>query len=491
MKKRLLSLFCAVALLAGLLPATALAAEADWALETVDKLNGIYGDSVFSADDGEMTHGDVKSIAEQTGWSTYKINSDTSVKLTRSAACEVLADVFMLPLGSQSAIEYLYDNNIISGTANGDLNESGSVSFAEFSVLAYRVLNAAGGGMGSAISGLKPGTDEYYGWLYLAVRKCVPFSTERGNEKIGQAEGFETYGSSKLKDGSIDVYEVVPDTVSHKAIWNAWEKALQDPQIGGDTGFSATDYDGNDTLLQAAGKIVKQFADYKYDGDLVIFHDVTAGDWFYDGIIYLADRQIVIGYGDGQFGPDDIAPRFQFAVLLSVMDGTVSGTDTSSGRIPTAIDHVKKMGYMTAEVPDDDTWNPFTDPIWSAATTREEAAVGILKMIERKYGINTKSENLSILDRFTDVNKIADLNSKPYLAYAVSVGLLSGTSSNTLPRADGRSALPHVDRAGQNQNEGLCGQCVRCVGEQCGRCGILAAGAACRNNGKLQNLDFA
>lgn len=197
MKKRLLSLFCAVALLAGLLPATALAAEADWALETVDKLNGIYGDSVFSADDGEMTHGDVKSIAEQTGWSTYKINSDTSVKLTRSAACEVLADVFMLPLDSQSAIQYLYDKNIVSGTANGDLNEDSSVSFAEFSVLTYRVLNAAGGGMGSAISGLKPGTDEYYGWLYLAVRKCVPFSTERGNEKIGQAEGFETYGSSK------------------------------------------------------------------------------------------------------------------------------------------------------------------------------------------------------------------------------------------------------------------------------------------------------
>ena len=435
MKKRILSLLCSLALLVTMMPVSAFAADASWAQSAVSALNEIYGSGVFSADDGLMSNADVKSVLSKTGWETEVLLDDN--EFTRSDACEVLADVFMLPLGNQSAIQYLYDKNIVSGTANGDLNEDSSVSFAEFSVLSYRVLNTVGGGMGSAISGLKPGTDEYYGWLYLAVRKCVPFSAERGNEKIGQAESFTTYGGSQLKYGYTDVYEVVSDTVSRKAIWNAWEDALQDPQIGGDTGFSATSYDENDTLLQAAGKIVKQFANYKYDGDkydgdLVIFHDVTAGDWFYDGIIYLADRQIVIGYGDGQFGPDDIAPRFQFAVLLSVMDGTVSGTDTSPGRIPTAIDHVKEMGYMTAEVPDDDTWNPFTDPIWSAATTREEAAVGILKMIESKYGINTKSENISILDRFVDVDKIADPDSKPYLAYAVSVGLLSGTSSNTL-----------------------------------------------------------
>ena len=430
MKKRILSLLCSLALLVTMMPVSAFAADASWAQSAVSALNEIYGSGVFSADDGLMSNADVQSVLSKTGWKTDVLLDDN--EFTRSDACEVLADVFMLPLGKQSAIQYLYDKNIVSGTANGDLNADGSVSFAEFSVLSYRVLNTVGGGMGSAISGLKPGTDEYYGWLYLAVRKCVPFSAERGNEKIGQAENFTTYGSSRLKDGSTDIYEVNPDTVSKEDIWNAWEKALQDPQIGGDTGFSATSYDENDTLLQAAGKIVKQFADHKYDGDLVIFHDVTAGDWFYDGIIYLADRQIVIGYGDGQFGPNDIAPRFQFAVLLSVMDGTVSGTDTSPERIPTAIDHVKEMGYMTAEVPDDDAWNPFTDPIWSAATTREEAAVGILKMIESKYGINTKSENISILDRFVDVDKIADANSKPYLAYAVSVGLLSGTSSNTL-----------------------------------------------------------
>ena len=429
MKKRILSLLCSLALLVTMMPVSAFAADASWAQSAVSALNEIYGSGVFSADDGLMSNADVQSVLSKTGWKTDVLLDDD--EFTRSDACEVLADVFMLPLGNQSAIQYLYDKNIVSGTANGDLNADGSVSFAEFSVLSYRVLNTVGGGKGSAISGLKPGTDEYYGWLYLAVRKCVPFSAERGNEKIGQAENFTTYRSSQLKDGSTDIYEVNPDTVSGEAIWNAWENALQDPQIGGDTGFSATRYDENDTLLQAAGKIVKQFADHKYDGDLVIFHDVTAGDWFYDGIIYLADRQIVIGYGDGQFGPNDIAPRFQFAVLLSVMDGTVSGTDTSPERIPTAIDHVKEMGYMVAEVPDDATWDPVIDPIWSAATTREEAIVGILRMIESKYGINTKSNNTAILDRFADCADVSTEN-KPYLAFAVGMGLVNGTSANTL-----------------------------------------------------------
>lgn len=150
MKKRILSLLCGLAMLVAMLPVSAFAADASWADSAVSALNGIYGSGVFSADDGEMTHGDAKTIAEKAGWSTYKINSDSDVKLTRADACEVLADVFDLPVTSdQTAIEYLYEQNIISGTADGTLNAAGSVSFAEFAVLTYRVLNAVGGGMGS------------------------------------------------------------------------------------------------------------------------------------------------------------------------------------------------------------------------------------------------------------------------------------------------------------------------------------------------------
>ena len=310
-------------------------------------------------------------------------------------------------------------------------------------MLTYRVLNSVGGGMGSAVAGLKPGTPEYMAWMYLAVRKCVPFvEGESGtpidvNRPIGTATGIETYESSALKPNYTDIYDVSTEPKDGKAIWDAWEDALGDTNIGGIENFAATDYNGDDTLLKAATKIVGQFMEKKSDKKDLIFHDVTPDSWFYDGIMYLANQNIVIGYGDGQFGPDDITPRFQFAVLLSIMDGTIESTDTSPDRIYKAVQNVVDKEYMTGTKPTDEGWQFSNDPEWGAATktTREEAVVGILAMIKQKYSIETTSANTAILDRFTDGHQVAAA-SEPYLAYAVSMGLLSGTSENTLSPKD-------------------------------------------------------
>ena len=55
MKRRILSIFCVLALCLTLLPCAALAAEVDWATDAVKTLNSIYDTAVFSADDGTMT----------------------------------------------------------------------------------------------------------------------------------------------------------------------------------------------------------------------------------------------------------------------------------------------------------------------------------------------------------------------------------------------------------------------------------------------------
>ena len=438
--------FLCLVLLLGLLPTAALATEAEWANEAVATLNKIYGESVFSADDGTMTEGDAASIASSAGWTTSKVNTDSTTLLSRGKACEVLADVFKLPVDTASgeaAIQYLYGQNIITGKANSDLAETDPVTKAEFAVLTYRVLNSVGGGMGSAVAGLKPGTPEYMAWMYLAVRKCVPFvEGESGtpinvNQPIGTATGIETYKSSALKPNYTDIYDVSTEPKDGEAIWDAWEAALGDTNIGGIEDFAATGYNGDDTLLKAATKIVGQFMEKKSDKKDLIFHDVTPDSWFYDGIMYLANQNIVIGYGDGQFGPDDITPRFQFAVLLSIMDGTIESTDTSPDRIYKAVQNVVDKEYMTGTKPTDEGWQFSNDPEWGAATktTREEAVVGILAMIKQKYSIETTSANTAILDRFTDGHQVAAA-SEPYLAYAVSMGLLSGTSENTLSPKD-------------------------------------------------------
>ena len=46
------------------------------------------------------------------------------------------------------------------------------------------------------------------------------------------------------------------------------------------------------------------------------FRDVPAGRWYSDAITWAHTKGIVVGYGDGTFGPHDTLTREQMAVLL-------------------------------------------------------------------------------------------------------------------------------------------------------------------------------
>lgn len=442
--KKLLAVWLSALLLVSLLPTGVLAAgeNADWATSAVTALEKVYGTGMFSNSTDNMKEKDLAGMLGEgkTGWtlsSNITLETSSDKLLTRSKACDVLAEVFNLDLSGKSAIQYLYDQNIINGKSEEELGENDPVTKAEFAVLTYRVLNAVGGGKGSDITGLKPGTDEYYAWMYLAVRKCVSFKVDTAI--IGQAT-ISTYNCSQKKEDNLtgrDVYEVQTDKKTAQDIWNAWVSALKDINIGGDANFTASGYNADDTLLQAATKLIRQFAKYKYNGRMAVFYDVTADDWWcYDGIMYLADRQYVIGYGDGQFGPNDDMPRFELAVLLARVDGfyaTLSFPELGQdGIIRESVKHAVSEGYLTGDLPEEDSWVPSEHEYWKTTATREETTVAILKMIEATEKIDTTSKNLAILDRFDDETDIAKDDSKPYLAYAVSVGLLSGTSETTL-----------------------------------------------------------
>ncbi|RHR10987.1 hypothetical protein DWX58_00555 [Pseudoflavonifractor sp. AF19-9AC] len=441
MKKRMLSLLTCLALCLSLLPVTALAADgtADWAADAVKTLNTIYTGSEsgpFSNSTGEMTEGDAAIIASSAGWTTAKVTLGSTTPLSRGTACEVLVDVFELPVPSgTSAIQYLYDQNIISSKANGDLAENDPVSKAEFAVLTYRVLNFVGGGLGSSVAELKPGTEEYFAWMYLAVRKCVPFETAEG-QLSGQMSSTEL--ATSVWDASANDGEGawVDQPKKGEDLWNAWAARLHSllPE-NVEPEFKPTyNMAENTTLLEAAKMMVNEYM--KAGGSATIFSDVQPDDWHYDGIMYLANQNIVIGHGDGQFGPNDTLPRFQFALLLSIMDGTIESTDTNPDRIYRAVIHVLDKEYMSGTKPTDEDWDFNSDIKWGAATktTREEALAGILMMIKGFPFDEMERVNTAILDRFTDKgqSQIPTDNFKLILAYAVSMGLLSGTSENKL-----------------------------------------------------------
>lgn len=410
MKKRAISILLTLVMTLGLFPTAAFAAgAADWAQDAVNKLNEIYEpDLGISSSTDPMLKSQAAAVFTKMGNSAVADTLTGEGYLTRAEACDALVQAFAIPTGGKSAIEYLYEKNIISGKSSGALEEGGDVSSAEFSVLIYRVLNYTGGGEGS-VESIKPGTEEHFAWMYLAVRACVPLQSTQTGVKISDAQFW-------VKDKQIQ--ETEKDGFEKKygeTLWSYWIEKLG-------IASNAPAYNPEQTLLQAATTIVKS------KNATQIFDDVTPDDWFYDGIMYLANQNFVTGYGDGNFGADDPTPRYELAVLLY----TIEKGEKSSGpnALIDSIKHAVEKGYMTGTVSEEASWDPRTDPDWSAIATREEAAVGILKMIANKEKISTQNENTAILDRFAQ-DTITPGN-ETYLAYAVSMGLLSGTSENTL-----------------------------------------------------------
>ena len=403
MRRGLCGVLCLVLLL-GLLPAAALAEETGgqgthWAQSAVEQLNKIYGSNLFSTSDDDMTVSGVQSLLTTMGCSTDKLK-DASGNLTRGQACEVLADVFSLPVAeNQPAIQYLYQQNIISGTSEYDLDETGSVSQAEFAVLTYRVLNAVGGGLGSSNKALKPGTDEYFAWMYLAARKCVSFSTEDSTKTIDETT------------------------------WQQWITALTGENIPSDAKPSGTFNpampDPSTTKLSAAVQIVKEYI--KAGGSPTIFSDVPADNGFYDGVMYLFDQGLISGNGDGTFGPNGALPRYQLAVMLAILDKAECANESGINRFTASITHAIENGYMTGNIPAEENWNPTQDSSWSATATRQETIVALMKQLQ----VNVTSANTGILARFKDTSGIA-VTDQPYMAYAVSIGLVNGTVEGNL-----------------------------------------------------------
>lgn len=416
--KKLMAVWLSALLLVSLLPTGVMAAgeSADWASSAVTKLKEIYDGTSFSASTDAMTEKEAKDIAETAGWTTTKVTEDDSTKLTRSRACEVLAEVFSLDISSSSsAIQYLYDRNIINGTdSSGNLDGDGSVSHAEFAVLTYRVLNAVGGGKGSNNEALKPGTKEYFAWMYLAARACVPFNSTQLTKNMKEVSF--TFNGNNVADTKKDDADSEKEVKKGNELWEKWTSKLQELNIT----VSSASYAAEKTVLENAVALVSDISSASQ-----IFSDVKASDWYYDGVMYLFDRGIVSGNGDGTFKATDGMPRYQLAMLLARLDGQTVDVAGAKDYATT------KTGYMKAPGGAGEAWwgKPGEQIQDQACATRGEAIVAFIKQSK----VDVSKVNTAILNRFTsdDFSSYSE-DEKRCIAYAVSHGLVNGTSGGTL-----------------------------------------------------------
>ena len=414
MKKRLCSVLLAIVLSVGLLPVGAQAATASWAADAVTTLNDIYGSNgggPFSADDGAMTEGDLDTLKSATGWNTTV--SLGSWNLSRGKACDVLADVFDLPVPEgKTSIRYLYDQNIVTSNSSYE-----TVTKAEFSVLTYRVLNAVSGGMGSSIS-LKPGTHAYFAWMYLAARGCVPFQSNQINAECRSVR-LKNIGSNQVADAPAG------DTsaTTWGDIWPIWIdtlKQLEDVGLGNEDLETPTD---TTPLLQAVTTIVDAYI--QKGGSKTIFSDVPTDSPYYDGVMYLFDQGLVSGNGGGAFTPGRDLSRQELAVLL--YRHGASNPVSGEGALDEAKAYAQRNDYLTPPADGADAW-------WEATATREQAIVAIVKACADGTAVN--NANTDVLGRFSDGNTVS-ADAAPYIAYAVSIGILNGNQNGTLGLSTG------------------------------------------------------
>ncbi len=399
----------------------ALSSDEHWSKPAVDTLNSIYGSNIFVTSDDALSVADANKILADIGTDVTTAEDDS---FTRSDACTAVANVFDLPIGEeQSAIEYMYEKKIISGKADGTLDEGGVLSKAEFAVLTYRVLNFVGAGLFSGTQMLKPGTAEYFAWMYLSARRCVPFSVA------------ESVLNGKIADTMVNTYIVGSANLIYQdkkgeQLWSAWLARLDELGVS----HSEATYNAEDTVIEAAVKLTNATRATQ------IFTDVNLEDWFYDGVMYLFDNRIVSGNGDGTFAGNANTPLFQLAILMTQtddiagkegahfeLDAQLNQTDPNAARLKLMVQKINyavEKGYILGVTSLEDKgegWNPADDTDWSRTTTREEAVYSVLK----QQGRNVSGTNTDILERFSDSSQVSE-TAKPYMAYAVSAGLING-----------------------------------------------------------------
>jgi hypothetical protein len=69
------------------------------------------------------------------------------------------------------------------------------------------------------------------------------------------------------------------------------------------------------------GKCTYCGAEESFQADTPEFTDVHEGDWFYDSVQYVSKNKLMTGLNETIFGPYDFLARAQFAVILHRMNG--------------------------------------------------------------------------------------------------------------------------------------------------------------------------
>lgn len=153
------------------------------------------------------------------------------------------------------------------------------------------------------------------------------------------------------------------------------------------------------------------------------FVDVPESHWAYEAVMCMADHGILLGRGDGTFGPEDVVTREEFAAMMV----RALKLETVSPAEPTFIDVPRwhwAYGYVEAAKNYLTGWR-LSDGSWRYKPTenavREDMAVALVKA-KKLDNVSYDDSKLDVL--FSDAASISK-SCRKYVAIAIDKGLMT------------------------------------------------------------------
>lgn len=182
-------------------------------------------------------------------------------------------------------------------------------------------------------------------------------------------------------------------------------------------------------ILLTQTVMAKDYSDYPQK-----FWDVSKDHWAYEYISELADKNVISGYTDGSFKPEETVSRAEWSKMLVVASGKqpVTLEDNKSY----AVDYNSNdwcYGYINSVISYmnfyNDGGNYYFKPSQSAS--REDVTVSLVKL----KGYSVDNVDYSYISKFKDSNSISN-ELKKYIAVAIEKELISGYEDNTFRGQD-------------------------------------------------------
>ena len=168
----------------------------------------------------------------------------------------------------------------------------------------------------------------------------------------------------------------------------------------------------------------------------LLFNDVNESDWFYDEVIAVVERGLLLGVSNSKFAPNATLTRGMVATVLYRMAGEpkasakASFKDVDGGEwYADPVAWAQENGIVTGY--EDGTFRP------NANVTRQEMALMLARYAAKIDGVDVKAEGS--LNAFADSNTVAAW-SRDAVIWAVDNGIINGMDGKIAPASNATRA---------------------------------------------------